>query len=851
MSVRHGLLLGLALLAFQVAAGQPSQVHMTWQSDPRYSITISWRTSSERPSVVEYGTDASYGFRAEGIPAQVHHVMLQGLRPGTLYHFRCGSEGEWSQDLTFQTAPEDESQGFTFVALGDSRTNWDVWGRCAEAVLQTDPAFVLHTGDLVENGGQQSEWDIWFLKAESLLSRKVMMPVLGNHEGNHPKYYEQFALPNVEDWYSFDYGCVHFIGLSTEKSMTGAQRAWLEQDLASTNATWKIVFYHRPMYSSDGHGCERPVYEAWGDLLDKYHVDLVFNGHDHTYERTYPMYGDWLADSPENGTIHIVTGGAGAPLGRLVSRGPWCASFVPYYHFLLVTVNQTDLKVEARFFNQTVFDELRISKARLPDLRAESAVTVPAFPVPGVDAQIMLTMVNSGKSASGECGVEIAIDGALLSVVRLGPIPAGGSVPINLVWRPTISGVHNLTVRVDPDGEVGEGLGEANNEMSLAILVSSPKPDLLVESVDSSALMPTLGETIRFVVDLKNRGTAASGPFGVEVRLNDVALNHTVLHQGLQPGETRRLDFSWQVSWGDWNLSVVLDPEGRVDELFEDNNVMDAAFRFRDLCKWGPAYLPQGFVKGEPVIIYYNTSEGRIPPASSTCVVVWGMNGWKKPPAQLAPPGTTTRTMFETPMQRVSGDLWFAVLPTAEGMDWIDLKFEDRQMLAKVFDDNNGSNWIVPCADWVRSRLDEFLLAISDAEAVGVDVAGYRALAEQASLTLSAGRPTEALKLIHDAVDRCRSDECRALFETASREYLEAVAEGLEIPRAQSYLNAARAQMESGNFSGSKHWSLLVLGLIQEARAKIPEGVSPAAALGALSLLLWRKRASWGSRREH
>jgi len=851
LNARQGVLFAIALLAIPVISGQPTQVHMTWQSDPRYSITISWRTASESPSVVEYGSTAAYGSKAEGIAGRVHHVSLDGLGPGTVYHFRCGSDLGWSQDLTFRTAPEDPHQGFTFVALGDSRTNWDVWGNCADAVLQTDPEFFLHTGDLVESGGDQSQWDIWFLKAESLLSKKVIMPVLGNHEGNNPKYYEQFALPNVEDWYSVDYGCVHFIGLTTEKSMAGAQRAWLEQDLSSTNATWKFVYYHSPMYSSAGHGCNRAAYEAWGDLFDKYHVDVVFNGHDHTYERTYPMYGDWLADSPENGTIHIVTGGAGAPLGGLVSRGPWCVSFLAYYHFLLVTVNQTDLKMEARFYNQSVFDELRVSKAMLPDLRPGSVATVPAFPSPGESARIVVDVVNSGKIQSGECGLTIAANGNPLSTARLSPIQPGGRSFVELGWVPTAVGTYNLSVRVDPYGEVREGLGEGNNEMSSFVLVSSPKPDLLVEGIDSSTLIPASGEIVRFRVDLRNRGSAASGPFGLDVRVNNLVLNHTITSQGLEPGEARQLEFSWPVSWGDWEVAVVVDPEGRVDELFEDNNLRSATFCFRDLCKWGAAYLPQGFAQGEVVLVYYNRSEGRIPASSSTCVAVWGINGWKKPPNQLAPRGTVTRTLFETPMQRIAGDLWFAALPTAQGFDWIDLKFEDRQVLATAYDDNSGTNWAIPCADWVQSRLNEFLAAIADAEAAGVDVGGYRGLAEQANLSLTAGRLTEALKAIHGAVDRCRLDECRALLDLATSEYQKAVGEGLQVPRAESYLTAARGQMDYGNYPSSRRWSLLVLDLIKEARAKVPESASLAGLLAASALLVWKKRANSAENREH
>lgn len=820
---RYCSLLVIALMVLPVAAAtEPINIHLTWQGDPRYSITISWMTSSESPSIVEYGVGLPYESNVGGSPARFHNVNITGLKPGTQYHYRCGSDSNWSDDFTFRTAPADPKEPFTFVVFGDSRSHWDIWGECAEAVLASGPEFCLHTGDIVRDGGKQDEWNISFKEAEALLSRRVVMPAIGNHERNDPLYYNQFALPHPEDWYSFDYGNAHFIALSTEKDMTGSQREWLERDLSSTNATWKFVFYHRPMYSSGHHGCAMRVQEAWIDLFDEYHVDMVFNGHDHDYERSYPMFDNWLSDSPENGTIHVVTAGAGASLYSLVSPGPWMAIFRKVNHYVFLTINGTELRMEARLFNGTVFDDVQLSKAKLPDLVVESITTNPTYPSPGEGTTIVAFVKNVGRDESRDCRVHIAIDGENLSTKQLGSLLPGASATVQAEWYPTSHGTFNVTAWADCDDVVQEGIWEKNNKLGRIVLVSEPKPDLVVTALGCDKIMPRVGETITVRVDVGNEGSGSSGRFDIGINLNGIPLNISACSEGLAPGETLRFEFPLICVWGDWEIAVTVDPSDGVDELYEDNNFANRTFYFRDFLKASSAYLSQGLLEGESVIIYYNQSEGEIPSNSSTCVVVWGMNGRKKP-LGVNPPDTVTGDLFETQMKKVSEGIWFAVLPTSEEMDWIDLMFEDRQVLSRFSDDNNGSNWLIPGFELARSKVDGLLGAIEDAQAFGVDVSIYREEVEKSNLSLLAGRYMEAMKMLENATDRCRKDECEAIFEAATSEYETALGEGIDVGRAQILLNAARSQMELCNYQGSNQYSLKVITMIKEARAQISE----------------------------
>ena len=897
MRGKYGLLLVIVLMAlFVEVKGEPTHIHLTWQGDPRSTITVSWRTLNETPGVVEYGVGLPNGNSTRGSLARIHHINITGLEPGTLYHYRCGCESDWSEELTFRTAPGDSNEPFTFVAFGDSRTNWDIWGNCSEAVLASGAEFSVHVGDLVSHGGDQGEWDIWFEEAKELLGRKVMMPTIGNHECTSsggfprypvdPKYFEHFALPQPKEWYSFDYGNAHFIALNTETEMNGSQRDWLKRDLSSTNATWKFVFFHRPMYSSSLSGCIRRILIACGDLFDEYHVDMVFMGHDHDYERSYPIYDDWLVGSPGNGTIYIVTGGAGAPLkyGRLISPGPWCASFLTDYSFVLLHINETELHMEAKLLDGTVFDEIQISKAVLPDLRVESIATNPRYPRPGEATTVVAMVKNLGQRESRACSASFAIDGETVSTTPLPSLPPGGLASLEIMWLPTIPGPCNLTVWADCDDKIGEGIWETNNKLNVLALVSEEKPDLVVVDVGCSEIMPDPGEVVTFWVDVKNEGSGPSGSFNLGISLDGILLNLSTCSQGLGPDEKIRFTHSWTCARGDWEIVATADPKGEVDELFEGNNIGEGILHFRDFFKEGAAYISQGFEKGEGAIVYYDQSEGPIPSNSSTIVVVWGMNGWKRPdvyaevlkwplddaPDTVArvypidrgqigskgvlsnfvyprmdlhstlPDGKRFVELWETKMEKVTEDLWLAALPTTEEMEWIDLMFQDRCVLARYWDTNNGSIWIVPSREWSKAKVDELADVIGDARAVGLEVSSYLDVLIESNRSYYEGCYSEVIRMIENGTDRVDEMGAELCLKAAEWDYGKALFEGLDVERVQGLIVAARSRLESEDYAGSKRYSCQILDTIKKIRAQINEWILLPILPISLAFSTWR-----------
>ena len=149
------------------------------------------------------------------------------------------------------------------------------------------------------------------------------------------------------------------------------QYVWLKKRLASSKAKWKFVSYHHPSYTSD----ENDYGDMWsgpsthGDLriralmplFDQYGVDIVWNGHIHSYERTWPLKGGKVVET--GGTIYMITGGGG---GGLETPGPVRAWFQTNVrggpHWCYIAVNGGTLELKAFDLEGRLFDVLTLRK---------------------------------------------------------------------------------------------------------------------------------------------------------------------------------------------------------------------------------------------------------------------------------------------------------------------------------------------------------------------------------------------------------------------------------------------------------------------------------------------------------
>ena len=293
----------LAAAAADKIVGEPYVVNV----GPR-AATVAWVVESGEVSLMEAGTSAA----PVKLPVlRVEKAGYARLSPGKTYTYEAAGG---SLKGTFKTPPAGDAK-FQFSVFGDTRTRHDMHQKVIDAMVKHEMDFIIHTGDLVQDGTDTPQWPIFFQIEKELLKKVAFFPVLGNHERNSPQYYEFFDVKIP--YYSFQWGQAWFICLNSdfgnaERTKEARDRyfdeqtRWLEDELQkSQKAALRFVVFHHPPFTavkSRQTGSEPPV-RRWSPLFEKYKVQAVFNGHDHNYQHHIV-----------NSVHYIVTGGGGAPL---------------------------------------------------------------------------------------------------------------------------------------------------------------------------------------------------------------------------------------------------------------------------------------------------------------------------------------------------------------------------------------------------------------------------------------------------------------------------------------------------------------------------------------------------------
>ena len=334
-----------------------------------------------------------------------YHAKLGRLQAESTYMYGAMHDGAAPEFGTFRTAPRGRA-AFTFTSFGDQGTptvgkkfvppagvtlpvpvfvndnlGSPAAGDTTLGVEQLRPLFHLFNGDLCYANLAQDRvrtwWDFWENNTRSARNRP-WMPSPGNHEnelGNGPigyqAYQTYFSVPQAEGqtdvtrglWYAFTAGSVRVLSIANDDVTyqdsgnsyvrgysAGAQKAWLEKELAATRENrdidWIVVCMHQVAISTADkfNGADLGIREEWVPLFDKYNVDLVVCGHEHHYERSHPIRGheanQTLTPRPAalgtdmidttKGTVHMVIGGGGtsAPSNELFFNPPACRVIV-------------------------------------------------------------------------------------------------------------------------------------------------------------------------------------------------------------------------------------------------------------------------------------------------------------------------------------------------------------------------------------------------------------------------------------------------------------------------------------------------------------------------------------------
>lgn len=203
------------------------------------------------------------------------------------------AQGQTKSNLDLRLPLKDQS--VRFAVIGDSGTGEKEQYEIAKQmeafhnVVGFD--FVIMLGDNIYGGHQPRDFQRKFeIPYKPLLDAGVKFYAsLGNHDD--PKLeplYKPFNM-NGERYYTFKRGDIQFFALDSNY-MDAQQLSWLEQNLRSSKAQWKICFFHHPLYNAGKmHGPDLDLRNQLSPLLKSYGVNAVFSGHEHAYQRLKPV----------------------------------------------------------------------------------------------------------------------------------------------------------------------------------------------------------------------------------------------------------------------------------------------------------------------------------------------------------------------------------------------------------------------------------------------------------------------------------------------------------------------------------------------------------------------------------
>ena len=337
---------------WEIPSKDPDRIILTFNGNPSTKRAVTWRTDSSvkkaEAQIAVAGLNSDFVKEASTYTANTeefdlglyksnkslivnyHSVVFENLKPNTLYAYRVGFAENWSEWIQFKTA-NDTYSPTQFVYFGDAQNDiLNHWSRVIRMAYKTAPdaSFVIHAGDLVDSAHKDNEWAQWFKAGGFIHSQWTAIPVVGNHEFQRFDGYEgtlprrlsiqwrpQFTLPVEENLdeklhetvYSVEYQDILVLVLNSTGQLE-EQTEYIREKLTNSDAKWKIVTNHHSVFSpAEGRDFEY-ARKVWKPLFEKYGVDLVLNGHDHTYARGHtPVKSQNVNESGIFKTLYVTS----------------------------------------------------------------------------------------------------------------------------------------------------------------------------------------------------------------------------------------------------------------------------------------------------------------------------------------------------------------------------------------------------------------------------------------------------------------------------------------------------------------------------------------------------------------
>jgi len=358
------------------AADESSSLKMPWgpflQDLTPTSVNVVWCPFKRNDDVLEYGPAPDKLDRSVKPGADsLGRAAITDLEPGKTYYYRVRMKDSASDEIGYSNVtsfvtPQPKDTKYSFAVIADTHT-----ARCnhdlAALMAELKPDFVLNGGDRspsVMSGTLRPYKDI--------IASVPMYMARGNHDSaDKQRMVSMVAGPGDNQYYAFTWGNARIICVNTEDrkgrpaqlAKGGTQYRWLEEELKNCNQTWKIVFQHIPVFSAYDGGL-RSELEDERELLEKYGVDLVFQGHQHNYDRSQPLKDNAVAKDGK-GVIYITCSGACGGkekfpkgtdlwfLAKTYNEGPFLG---------MIYIDGNKARFECLGSDKTVIDSLELQK---------------------------------------------------------------------------------------------------------------------------------------------------------------------------------------------------------------------------------------------------------------------------------------------------------------------------------------------------------------------------------------------------------------------------------------------------------------------------------------------------------
>ncbi len=280
----------------------------SWYFDAPGTGCLSYVKKSEAARAEPTSLEAQ-GVSANDRGQYSYQVTAESLERDTEYLYWLTNSGIQSKIMSFRTGKEGE---FSFAIVGDpqldshaEKSNLPEWkktlGIIANHEYFNEINFILSTGDQIEEYNDEGDYAAYLEHEE--MRRFPVATAIGNHETDSPLYHMHFNVANFSDYGKtaagsnnhFTYNNVLFIVLNTNIYNIEEHRAFMLETVAKhPDVSWRIAVFHNSVFTTGKHGPQANLIafrEKLVPVLTEFGIDVVLNGHDHIYCRSFVMDG--------------------------------------------------------------------------------------------------------------------------------------------------------------------------------------------------------------------------------------------------------------------------------------------------------------------------------------------------------------------------------------------------------------------------------------------------------------------------------------------------------------------------------------------------------------------------------